>query len=72
MRKIITLACLTLSSIVMIAQTPIQRSCGTLLHDQYLKQNRPNYATERIQYEQMIQQYIAKKTEERKNPVGDY
>lgn len=70
MKKIITLACLAISSMVTLAQTPIQRSCGTLSHDQYLRQTRPNYATERIQYEQMIQQYITKKAEERKNPVG--
>ncbi len=70
MKKIITLACLVLFSVVAFAQTPTQRQCGTLLHDQYLRQNRPNYVAERLQYEQMIQEYITKKTIEKSNPVG--
>ena len=66
MKKIITLAFFSLIAIISIAQNVTQRSCGTLQHHEYLKQTRPNYQNERVQYEQQIQQYIAN----RSNPLN--
>jgi PKD repeat protein len=42
-------------------QANAQRECGTMQHHEYLKQTRPNYETERAQYEQMINQYLINK-----------
>ena len=66
MKKIVTLAFCTLTTVVSIAQNITQRTCGTLQHHEYLKQTRPNYENERVQYEQQIKQYIAN----RSNPLN--
>ncbi|MBK6985613.1 MAG: zinc metalloprotease [Bacteroidetes bacterium] len=46
-------------SLAVLAQAPPQRTCGTLEHHEYLKQTRPNYQQDLIQYNQMIDQYLA-------------
>ncbi len=45
----------------LFAQTPPQRTCGTLQHHQYLQQTRPNYTNELNQYNQIIEQYLLNK-----------
>lgn len=49
-----TLCC----SVIANAQFPSQRTCGTMDNHNYLLQTRKNYATDLIQYNQMIDQYI--------------
>ena len=48
------------------AQAP-KRTCGTLQHHEYLKQTRPNYEADLVQYNQMIDQYLQDKA---KNKVA--
>lgn len=55
---LIAMACL---SIIAFAQMPTQRTCGTMDHHEYLKQTRPNYENDRIQYNQMLDQYLLDK-----------
>lgn len=57
----INLVCL---SLLVLAQAPPQRVCGTLEHHEYLKQTRPNYEAELNQYNQVIEQYLQQKAAE--------
>jgi len=45
-------------SLAVFAQTPPQRSCGTLDHHEYLKQTRKNYETDLNNYNVQIEQYL--------------
>ena len=48
-------------AISLLAQNPPQRNCGTLQHHEYLKETRKNYESDLIQYNQVIDQYLANK-----------
>ncbi len=58
-KTLLTLATAFCCSLAVLAQAPPQRTCGTLEHHEYLKQTRPNYQQDLIQYNQMIDQYLA-------------
>ncbi|MES2133491.1 MAG: hypothetical protein V4506_14175, partial [Bacteroidota bacterium] len=57
-RKILLLISFAVCCINTFGQTPPQRSCGTILHHQYLMQTRPNYQSDLNQYNQVIEQYL--------------
>jgi hypothetical protein len=62
MIKKLLLLSLTLFIGNLFAQTPPQKSCGTLQHHNYLLQTRPNYQNDLNQYNQMIEQYLLDKS----------
>ena len=63
-KLVIILASLMVSFTHLLAQhgdAPPQRVCGTLQHHEYLKQTRPNYEADLVQYNQVIEQYLQNK-----------
>ncbi|MES2514198.1 MAG: M43 family zinc metalloprotease [Bacteroidota bacterium] len=60
-KSLLTIAAAFCYSLAVFAQAPPQKNCGTLQHHEYLKQTRPNYENDLIQYNQMIDQYLADK-----------
>ncbi|MES2567320.1 MAG: M43 family zinc metalloprotease [Bacteroidota bacterium] len=66
MNKFFLTLLIALSNLLSIfAQTPPQRNCGTLQHHEYLKQTRANYETELNQYNQMLDQYLLDKNNDK-------
>ena len=62
MKKIILILLITNCFInTFHAQTPSQRTCGTMQHHDYLKLTRPGYQTDLDNYNLMIEQYLATK-----------
>jgi PKD repeat protein len=59
MKKILlTLSAAIFTSVALFAQVPPHRTCGTMEYHEYLKQTRPGYETDYIQYNQMLDQYM--------------